>query len=82
LLSVAGFPRDEIDRLEGHVHRRLSGRLRGFRLQVRGSGLILEGRAASYYAKQLAQRAIMEASPLPIAANDIEVSCASLSLTG
>ena len=69
----AGFARAEIDRLEGHVHRRLRGRVRGFRIQVQGNGLILQGRAATFYVKQLAQHAIMQASELPILANEIEV---------
>jgi hypothetical protein len=64
---------DEIVRLEGQVHCRLSGRLRGFRLQVEGSGLILAGRAPSYHVKQLAQHAVMEATSLAILANEIEV---------
>ncbi len=69
------FPRqDEIDRLEEHVHRRLNGRVRDFYLLVQGNGLILQGHAPTYYAKQLAQHAIMEATRMPILANDIEVS--------
>lgn len=72
-ISVTTFTRDEIERLEGHVHRRMGGQLRDFQLQVERSGLILQGRAATYYAKQLAQHAIMEASDLPILANRIEV---------
>ena len=37
------------------------------------NGLILQGYAFTYYAKQLAQHAIMQATRLPILANDIEV---------
>jgi len=66
-------PADEIDRIADNVQRRLSGRVRSFRLLVHGSGLILQGHAATYYVKQLAQHAIMEQSRLPILANDIEV---------
>ena len=73
-INLAACARDEIDRLEGHVYRRVGGRLRGFRLQVEASGLVLQGRAATYYAKQLAQHAIMEATRLPIVANAIEVA--------
>jgi len=72
--KISAFARDEIDRLEQHVQRRVGGRLRGFRLQTEAAGLILQGRAANYHAKQLAQHAIMEATRLPIAANAIEVA--------
>jgi hypothetical protein len=72
-VTITAFSRDEIDRLEGHVRRRVGGRLRGFRLRVEETGLILHGWAATYYAKQLAQQAIMEATRLPIVANTIEV---------
>jgi len=33
----------------------------------------LRGRAKTYYAKQLAQHAVMEATDLPVLANEIEV---------
>jgi hypothetical protein len=38
------------------------------------SGKALRGFAHTYYAKQLAQHAVMEATKLPILANEIEVS--------
>jgi hypothetical protein len=63
----------EPEQLETHVQSRLNGRVRHFRLVVRGNGLILTGQARTYYAKQLAQHAVMEASALPILANEIEV---------
>ena len=64
---------DDIDNLEGNVRRRLNGRVRDFRLLLQDNGLILQGYAFTYYAKQLAQHAIMKATRLPILANDIEV---------
>ena len=66
-----GLP--EMEHLETHVQSRLNGRVRHFRLEVRGSGLILTGHAHTYYAKQLAQHAVMEATALPIVANEIDV---------
>jgi hypothetical protein len=44
-------------------------------LQVLGrdNGLVLKGHSRTYYAKQLAQHAVMEATQLPILANEIEV---------
>ncbi len=67
------FSPEEMERLVGRVRHQLGGRLRGFRVQVRGGGLILHGRSATFYAKQLAQHAVMQATELPILANDIEV---------
>jgi hypothetical protein len=63
----------EREQLEARVQSRLHGRVRDFRVRVRGSGLILTGYARTYYAKQLAQHAVMEATVLPIVANEIDV---------
>ena len=48
--------------------------VRDFRLVFRDQGLVLRGHVHTYYAKQLAQHAVMEASSLPIRANEMEVS--------
>lgn len=63
------------DELEALIQRRLLGRVRvhRFRVLVQAQGLILQGCAPTYYAKQLAQHAAMEVSELPILANEIEV---------
>jgi hypothetical protein len=63
----------EVETLETHVQSQLNGRVRHFRLMVRGSGLVLTGYARTYYAKQLAQHAVLAATVLPILANEIEV---------
>lgn len=65
------IPPDE--RLEVLLQRRLGSRVRDLRVVVRPTGLILQGWAATYHAKQLAQHAAMELASLPILANDIEV---------
>jgi hypothetical protein len=62
-----------VDEIETRVQGRLGGQLRDFRVQPQGAGLILQGHARTYYAKQLAQHAVMEACGLPILANEIEV---------
>ena len=64
----------ELTELELHVHGRLVGRVSDFQLQVRNGGLVLRGRAHTYYAKQLAQHAVMQATSLPIQANEIQAS--------
>ena len=66
-----GLPSKE--QLETHVQSRLNGRVRHFRLVDHGSGLVLRGHARTYYAKQLAQHEVMEATALPILANEIQV---------
>lgn len=62
-----------VDKLEARVQCRLNGRVRDFRLSVRDNGFVLQGRAHTYYAKQLAQHAVLEATSVPILANEIEV---------
>jgi hypothetical protein len=64
---------DALSQIEEHVESQLSGRVHGFRLLVGGDGLVLQGRASTYYAKHLAQHAVMAATDLPIQANEIEV---------
>jgi hypothetical protein len=63
-----------MEQLETQVQSRVNARVRNFRLVVRGCGLVLTGQASTYYAKQLAQHAVMEATALPILANEIDVS--------
>jgi hypothetical protein len=63
------------DELEGLVQRHLLGRIsvRALRVLVKDGGLVLQGRASTYYAKQLAQHAAAAVSGLPVRSNDIEV---------
>lgn len=62
-----------VEQLESQVLSRLGGRIRELRVVIRENGLILQGRAPTYHAKQLAQHAAMEVGKLPILANDIVV---------
>jgi hypothetical protein len=59
---------------ESYIRRRLGYLVRDFRLVVAAEGVVLRGRARTYYAKQLAQQTTMQATALPILANDIDVS--------
>jgi hypothetical protein len=74
-MSSEGTTATQADQVEALVQRHLLGRvrLRWFRVQVQEQGLILQGCASTYYAKQLAQHAAMKVSGLPILANEIEV---------
>ena len=66
--------RETLARIEEHVCSRLTGLLRDFQLVFRDKGLVLRGQVPTYYAKHVAQHAVMEASSLPIRANEMEVS--------
>ena len=62
--------------LETLIRRHLLGRgvmVRGFRVLVQEQGLVLQGFALTYYAKQLAQHSAKELGRFPILANEIEV---------
>ena len=63
----------EVQQLQDLVQRRVSGRVRDLRVLVRDNGVILQGRTATYHAKQLAQHAAMEFGRQRVLANDIEV---------
>jgi hypothetical protein len=65
---------EELMRADEYVRCRIGGRVRDLRLLVRDQGLVLQGHARTYYAKQLAQHAVMETLGLAIHANEIEVS--------
>jgi hypothetical protein len=64
----------QIDEIETHIQSHLNGRVRDFHLVLRSQGLVLQGHAHTYHAKQLAQHAVSTATNLPILANEIEVS--------
>jgi hypothetical protein len=55
------------------VAARTGRRVRDLQVEVHEEGLILRGRSLSYYAKQLAQHAAMDASGLRIRSNRIVV---------
>jgi hypothetical protein len=71
--TVVETSRTGQEHLESLLQRRLGNRIRGLCILVLPRGVILQGRTATYHAKQLAQHAIMELTTLPILANDIEV---------
>ncbi len=64
---------EEVDRLEAYVRGRLIGRVIDLRLLLRDNGLVLQGSAHSYFAKQLAQHLVMEVTPTLLLANEIKV---------
>jgi osmotically-inducible protein OsmY len=74
-MTTASTTATPADQWETLIERHLFGhaRVRRFRVLVQEQGLILQGCAPTYYAKQLAQHVAMEVSGLPILANEIEV---------
>ncbi len=64
---------ESLNRIEEQIRRQLTGRVRDLRIVLHRRKLILRGRSHTYYAKQLAQQAVMEAFTLPLEANEIEV---------
>ncbi len=59
--------------LEVQLQHRLRGYVRELRLLHQSQGLVLQGYSATYYAKQLAQHALMKATSLPLLSNEIRV---------
>ncbi|HMF12970.1 MAG TPA: hypothetical protein VKE94_11715, partial [Gemmataceae bacterium] len=73
-LGVDSPPADDLAELEATIQYRLSGRVSDFHVRLVDRTLVLCGRARTYYAKQLAQHAAMDASGLPVLANEIVVA--------
>jgi hypothetical protein len=49
--------------LERHIHLRTGRRIRGLSIELRPEQVVLRGRAATYYAKQLAQHGVRDLLP-------------------
>ena len=71
--ALASSVVSEEERLESILVRRLGNRIHGLRIIRLPEGLILQGRTATYHAKQVAQHVAMEAAGQPILANEIIV---------
>ena len=61
---------DEVERL---VQARTSGLIRGLRVDVQRGEVVLSGRTHTYYAKQLATHAALDALENRVLTNHIEV---------
>jgi hypothetical protein len=70
---VDGRASESETHLETHLQVRLGSRVRQLRVVSQNDGVILQGIASTYYAKQLAQHLIMQITNLPLLANEIEV---------
>ncbi len=56
------------------IDRQLRGRLRQFNITCDEGGLVLSGKAPTFYVKQLAQHAVGRMTPVRIVRNEIEVA--------
>jgi hypothetical protein len=59
--------------LESQIQRKLGNRINNLRVRWQEDGWVLQGSAASYHAKQLAQEALLDATPIQLRANQIKV---------
>jgi hypothetical protein len=73
LESQASISSDAVQQIAAQLQMRLGKDVRNLRVIPHAEGLILLGRADTYYAKQLAQHLAMEISGRAIQANEIEV---------
>lgn len=71
--TIAESASSQESSLQDLIHRRVGNRVRNLRVLFQPDGLVLQGRAATFHAKQVAQHAAMELASMPLLANDIEV---------
>lgn len=60
------------------IQHYLRGQIRSLQIEAQGEGVILRGRASSYYGKQLAFHEVRRRSKCAVVANEIEVMDGSL----
>lgn len=72
-LPTRGEHRKLSSRLRRLVERRTSGQVHDLRVEVVDQGVLLSGRCATFYCKQLAQHAVMDSTERPVI-NRIDVS--------
>jgi hypothetical protein len=73
-MADTSTPLVNLPELAAQVVQRLGTQIREFRLVATHHGIVLHGRAPSYYVKQLAQDVVMKGTTTPIAANEIGVN--------
>ncbi|HET6423132.1 MAG TPA: hypothetical protein VFG20_05575 [Planctomycetaceae bacterium] len=68
------LPQTVAERVEQTVLARTGGRIRGLRVQLAGDRLVITGRTSTYYSKQLATHAAIDAAEttFPVQ-NEVEV---------
>jgi hypothetical protein len=64
---------ETVEELQADLQSKLRRRVVGLRVLIRQDRLVLQGRASTYHAKQLAQHAVLERLRPHILVNEIEV---------
>lgn len=72
-ISPARIRIDDLEELESLVDSQVRQWVCGLKVEQTPAGLVLSGRSRSYYGKQLAQAALLDATTLRLVANEIEV---------
>lgn len=62
-----------LDRIEEDIRRMFLRRVHDFHIEALDDGLVLHGRTKTFHGKQLIQHAVMKATEIPLAANNINV---------
>lgn len=70
---LESLPQDLAERIEAAVQTRTGGRIRGLQVRVKDGGIVISGRATTYYTKQLVTHAAMEAGDELLVMNQVEV---------
>lgn len=63
----------KLQQVQELLYQRLRGQVRELRVTVRDTNIVLQGIAASYYAKQVAQTLVLDFLGVVALANEIEV---------
>ncbi len=69
------FHFDNLHDMETRIRVEFSGRILNFFIEQMYDGLLLHGQTNTYHRKQQVQHAVMEATEIPIRANNIVVGC-------
>ena len=73
LQTLAEAPQLLQESIEQHIRSRTGGMIRGLKVEIFAGEVILTGRTATYYNKQLATHAVLDAAKGLNLTNDIEV---------
>ena len=72
-MQAADSSSEVVTRVKHRIHSRTHGRVRDLHVELDGPSVVLRGRAANYYTKQLAQHGALEALAGQTIVNAIDV---------
>ena len=73
LSTLYESPHTLAELIERHVRSRTAGQIRGLRVEITQGEVVISGRTSTYYNKQLATHAALDAAEHLVLTNDIEV---------